>query len=90
MGIDLHSRKTTVKIVDLIAKDIRQNVFNKIIHKEFRVCLIIDEASTISSRPVVILYLKVEDSVTLPIIFIELVELEKQDAETIFIYLQNN
>lgn len=84
MGVGLHSRKTAVKIVDFIAKDIRQNIFNKIIQKELKVCLIIDEASTISSKPVVILYLRVEDAVTPPNIFIGLVELEKQNAETIF------
>jgi len=31
MGIALHSRKTTVKIVDLIAKDIKNEIFTKII-----------------------------------------------------------
>ena len=33
MGIALHSRKTSMKIVDLIANDIRKEIFNKIIEK---------------------------------------------------------
>ncbi|XP_058032473.1 E3 SUMO-protein ligase KIAA1586-like isoform X1 [Ahaetulla prasina] len=37
----------------------------------------------IPCKPVVIVFLKVEDSVTSPTIFVELVELEKQDADTI-------
>ncbi|XP_015675691.1 E3 SUMO-protein ligase KIAA1586 homolog [Protobothrops mucrosquamatus] len=83
MGIGLHSRKTAVKIVDFIAKEIKKEIFTKIVEKNLKICLIIDEASTISCKPVIILFLKVEDSVTSPTIFVELVELEKQDAETI-------
>ena len=48
-----------------------------------KICLIIDEASTISCKPVIILFLKVEDFFSPPTIFVALVELEKQDAETI-------
>ncbi|XP_075040070.1 E3 SUMO-protein ligase KIAA1586-like [Mixophyes fleayi] len=83
MGIGLHSRKTAVKIVDFIAKEIKKEIFSKITAKDKKICLIIDEASTISCKPVIILLLKVEDSVSSPTIFVELVELEKQDAETI-------
>ncbi|XP_075053943.1 E3 SUMO-protein ligase KIAA1586-like [Mixophyes fleayi] len=83
MEIGLHSRKTAVKIVDFIAKEIKKEIFTKITAKDKKICLIIDEASTISCKPVIILFLKVEDSVSSPTIFVELVELEKQDAETI-------
>ncbi|XP_063805906.1 E3 SUMO-protein ligase KIAA1586-like [Pseudophryne corroboree] len=83
MGIGLHSRKTAVKIVDFIAKEIKKEIFTKITEHDKKICLIIDEASTISCKPVIILFLKVEDSVSSPTIFVELVELEKQDAETI-------
>uniref|UniRef100_A0ABM5GK37 LOW QUALITY PROTEIN: E3 SUMO-protein ligase KIAA1586 homolog n=1 Tax=Pogona vitticeps TaxID=103695 RepID=A0ABM5GK37_9SAUR len=83
MGIGLHSRKTAVKIVDFIAKEIKKEIFTKITENDKKICLIIDEASTISCKPVIILFLKVEDSVSSPTIFVELVELEKQDAETI-------
>ncbi|XP_060543381.1 E3 SUMO-protein ligase KIAA1586-like [Pantherophis guttatus] len=84
MGIGLHSRKTAVKIVDFIAREIKKQLFTKIIENNLKICLIIDEASTVSCKPVVILFLKVEDSDTSPTIFLELIELEKQDAETIY------
>uniref|UniRef100_A0A8C6XY64 Uncharacterized protein n=1 Tax=Naja naja TaxID=35670 RepID=A0A8C6XY64_NAJNA len=83
LGTGLHSRKTAVAIVDFIAKDIRKHLFSKIIEKTRKICLIIDEASTISSKPVLILYLKVEDPALSPTIFLELEELDKQDAKMI-------
>uniref|UniRef100_A0A8C6XSE7 DUF4371 domain-containing protein n=1 Tax=Naja naja TaxID=35670 RepID=A0A8C6XSE7_NAJNA len=51
LGTGLHSRRTAVAIVDFIAKDIRKHLFTKIIEKTRKICLIIDEASTISSKP---------------------------------------
>ena len=42
-----------------------------------------DEASTISGRPVLIIFLKIEDFDVSPIIFFDLVELEGQGAEQI-------
>ncbi|XP_026555953.1 E3 SUMO-protein ligase KIAA1586-like isoform X2 [Pseudonaja textilis] len=84
MGIGLHSRTTAVKVVDFIAKEIKKEIFTKIIENNLKICLIIDEVPMILCKPVVIVFLKVEDSVTSPTIFVELVELEKQDADTIF------
>ncbi|XP_013920969.1 PREDICTED: uncharacterized protein KIAA1586-like [Thamnophis sirtalis] len=83
MGIGLQSRKTVVKIVDFIAKAIKKAIFTKIVENNLNISLIIDKVSTISSKPVIIVFLKVEDSVTSPTIFVELIELEKQDADTI-------
>uniref|UniRef100_A0A2D4LSF5 KRAB domain-containing protein n=1 Tax=Micrurus spixii TaxID=129469 RepID=A0A2D4LSF5_9SAUR len=83
MGIGLHSYKTAVNIVDFIAKEIKKQLFTKIIENNLKICLIVDEVVTISCKPVVTLFLKVEDSITSPTIFLELVELENQDAETI-------
>ncbi|XP_032074342.1 E3 SUMO-protein ligase KIAA1586-like [Thamnophis elegans] len=83
MGIGLQSRKTVVKIVDFIAKAIKKEIFTKIVENNLNISLIIDKVSTISSKPVIIVFLKVEDSVTSPTIFVELIELEKQDADTI-------
>ena len=50
VGFGLHSRKTTVKIVDHITKEIKSELFLKIIKK----CVIIEEASTVSSNSVVV------------------------------------
>ena len=58
--------------------------------KNLKVCIIIDEASTISSQSVLIIYLKVEDCNAPPAIFLDLVELEAQDAETIYTTMLNS
>ncbi|XP_076039002.1 E3 SUMO-protein ligase KIAA1586-like [Oratosquilla oratoria] len=84
MGVGLHSRKTAVKIVDHIAKDIKNEIFTKIIEQNLKICVIVDEASTISNKPVVIIFLKIEDSDLSPTIFFDLVELEGQGAEQIY------
>ena len=38
MGVGLHSRKTAVKIVDHIAKGIRNELFTKIIEQNKKIC----------------------------------------------------
>ena len=48
------------------------------------ICVIVDEASTISCKPVLIKkYVEVEDCKFSPTIFLGLVELERQGAESI-------
>ncbi|KAJ6657829.1 hypothetical protein lerEdw1_001879 [Lerista edwardsae] len=90
MGVALHSRQTAATIVDFIAKEIIKEIFTKVAENSLKICLIIDEASTISCKPVIIIFVKVEDSVSSPMIFVELVELEKQDAETICFAVMNS
>ena len=82
------SRQTAVKIVDHVANyhvanDIKNDIFTKIIAQNLKVCVIIDEASTISSKPVLIIFLKIEDCDQSPTILLDLVELEEQGAESI-------
>ena len=60
MGVGLHSRKTAVKIVDHMAKDIRGQIFSTIMKEDLKLCVIVDEASTISSNPVLIVYVKLK------------------------------
>ena len=78
MGVGLHSRKTAAKNVAHIAKDIRCQIFSKTMKEGLRICVIVDEASTISCKPVLIIYVKVEDCELSPTIFLGLVELEGQ------------
>ena len=56
MGVGLHSSKTAVKIVDRIAKDIKNELFTKIIEQNLKICVIVDEASTIPNKPVLIIF----------------------------------
>ena len=59
MGVGLHSPKTAIKIVDHIAKDIKSEILTKIIAQNLKICVIVDEASTISNKPVLIIFLKI-------------------------------
>ena len=76
MGHGLHSRKTAVKIIDHIAKEIKSKVFSKITEQNKKVCIIIDEALTISSKSVLIIFVKIKNKDFSPTIFLDLVELE--------------
>ena len=84
MGVGLHSRQTAVKIVDHVANDIKNDIFTKIIAQNLKVCVIIDKVSTISSKPVLIIFLKIEDCDQSPTILLDLVELEGHGAESIY------
>ena len=81
MGAGLYSWKTAVKIVDHIAKNIKSEIFTKIIAENLKICVIVDKASTKSNIPVLIIFLKIEDCAVSPMIFFDLVELEGQGAE---------
>lgn len=59
-------------------------MFISIIEKNFKSCAIIDEASTIFNKSTLIVFIKVESSEISPIIFVDIVELEAQDAQNIF------
>ena len=84
MGHGLYSRKTAVKIVDHIAKEIKSEEFAKITEQNKKICIIIDEASTISSKYVLIIFVKIENKDFLPTIFLDLVKLKSQGAEQIY------
>ena len=60
MGVGLHSRKTAVKIVDHFAKDTKNEILIKTIEHNLKFCIIVDEASTISSKPVLIIFFFVD------------------------------
>ena len=70
-----------------MAKDIRGQIFSTAMTEDLKVCVIVDEASTTSSNPVLIVYVKSENCKLSPTIFLELVELEGKGAETIHRYL---
>ena len=84
MGHGLHSRKTAVKIVDHIAKEIKSEVFAKLTQQNKKICIILDKASAISSKSVLIIFVKIENEDFSPTIVLDLVKLESQGAEQIY------
>ena len=84
MGHELYFRKTAVKIIDHIAKEIKSEVFAKTTEQNKKICIIIDEASIIYRKSVLIIFVKIENEDFSPTIFFDLVELESQVAERIY------
>lgn len=85
-GFSLHSRFIVPLVAKLISTEIRRIIFGKLINTGCKISIIIDEASTVSHKSVLVVYLKSEiqdsdDSVT---VFIDLVELEGTTSEIIF------
>ncbi|CAM4472963.1 unnamed protein product [Caretta caretta] len=89
LGNGLHSRFLAIRIVEHIAELIRKQVFSKIIENNSKICIIIDEASTISSKTVLVILIKCEIQDSSPTIFLNLVELESTKAENIYNALRN-
>uniref|UniRef100_A0A452HE66 DUF4371 domain-containing protein n=1 Tax=Gopherus agassizii TaxID=38772 RepID=A0A452HE66_9SAUR len=81
LGNCLHSRFSAIRIV---AELIRKQIFSKIIKNYSKICIIIDEASTISSKTVLVILLKCELQDSSPKFFLDLVELESAKAENIY------
>ncbi|CAM5084859.1 unnamed protein product [Eretmochelys imbricata] len=89
LGNGLHSRFSAIRIVEHIAELIRKQIFSKIIENNSKICIIIDEASTISSKTVLVILIKCEIQDSSPTIFLNLVELESTKAENIYNALRN-
>ena len=83
LGHGLHSRTTATKITAHIAEEIKWKFFGNVIKHTSKVCLIIDEASTISNKSVVVIFIKIERPKFSPTQFVDLIELDRQDADTI-------
>lgn len=84
MGVGLHSRQTATRIVEHIGLEIKKNMFDKVINRNSKISIIIDEASTVSCKPVLIVFVKFEARDYSPVAFFDLVELEKQDSQSIY------
>ncbi|CAM4409992.1 unnamed protein product [Lepidochelys kempii] len=88
LGNCLHSQFSAIRIVEHIGELIKQ-IFSKIIENNSKICIIIDEASTISSKTVLVILIKCELQDSSPTIFLNLVELESTKAENIYNALRN-
>ncbi|XP_065654519.1 E3 SUMO-protein ligase KIAA1586-like [Hydra vulgaris] len=89
IGTGLHSRHSESKIVEHIAQETKKELFISIIKNNLKIGTVIDKASTISSKSTLTVFIKVESSTVAsseisPIIFVDIVELDAQDANTIF------
>ncbi|KAL3053061.1 hypothetical protein OYC64_005565 [Pagothenia borchgrevinki] len=84
MGTSLHSRYSSTKIVEHIAKEMQKKIVHSIVTSSSKLSVLIDEATSISHKSAMIVNLKASvDGATPEFLFLELVELESQRAKDI-------
>ncbi|KAL4131924.1 hypothetical protein QTP88_009156 [Uroleucon formosanum] len=84
MGSSLHSRITATRMVNVIAKEMRKRFILRLIQSNSKFTIMIDESTTLSTKCTLILYISSYFDVKSPVVaFLDLIELDRQDAETI-------
>jgi len=84
MGTSLHSRYSSTKIVEHIAKEMQKKIVHSIVSSSSKLSVLIDEATSLSHKSAMIVSVKASvDGATPEFLFLELVELESQRAEGI-------
>ncbi|XP_072472196.1 E3 SUMO-protein ligase KIAA1586-like isoform X2 [Notamacropus eugenii] len=89
-GIDigncLRTRYSATRIAEHIAKEIKMKIFKSIIDENAKICIIIDEVSTISKKSTLVIYLQcaVQSAPAPLMLFVALKELVSTTAECIF------
>ncbi|KAK0156406.1 E3 SUMO-protein ligase KIAA1586 [Merluccius polli] len=84
MGTNLHSRYSSTKIVEHIAKEMQKKIVQSIVMCSSKLSVLIDEATSLSHKSAMIVNLKASvDGGTPEFLFLELVELESQRAADI-------
>ncbi|XP_073672010.1 E3 SUMO-protein ligase KIAA1586-like [Paramisgurnus dabryanus] len=84
MGTSLHSRYSSTKIVEHIAKEMQKKIVDSIVSSSSKLSVLIDEATSLSHKSAMIVNIKASfDGATPEFVFLELVELESQRAEDI-------
>lgn len=84
MGSSLHSRITATRMVNVIAKEMRKRLILRLIQSNTKFTIMIDESTTLSTKCTLILYILSYFDVESPVVaFLDLIELDGQDAETI-------
>ncbi|XP_037700315.1 E3 SUMO-protein ligase KIAA1586 homolog [Choloepus didactylus] len=82
----LNTRYSATRIAEHIAKEMKMKIFKNIIEEDAKICVLIDEASTVSKKSTLVIYLQCAvQSAPAPImLFVALKELVSTTAECIF------
>ena len=83
MGSVLHSRVTAAEICDHIANEMRKKIVNAVKMSSEKIGIMVDEATTKSVRPTLVVCLRVFLNGKPSSLYLDLVELEKADSQTI-------
>lgn len=84
LGSILHSRFTAKNIINHIANEMRKQLISRIVNLQSKLSVLIDESTSLSNKTTLIIYLKTSLGGENPeCIFLDLCELDSQDAEHI-------
>lgn len=86
IGVGLHSRYSATSIIDHVAHEMKVKITSKIKNEGGKISIILDESTSLSSKSVLIVYLKCETSKDKDpeTLLLDLVELTDQKSETVF------
>ncbi|XP_046958651.1 E3 SUMO-protein ligase KIAA1586 homolog isoform X1 [Lynx rufus] len=87
----LNTRYSATRIAEHIAKEIKMKIFKNMIEENAKICIIIDEASTVSKKSTLVIYLQctVQSAPAPVMLFVALKELVSATAEFIVNTLLN-
>ncbi|XP_027459736.2 E3 SUMO-protein ligase KIAA1586 homolog [Zalophus californianus] len=82
----LNTRYSATRIAEHIAKEMKMKIFKNIVEENAKICIIIDEASTVSKKSTLMIYLQctVQSAPAPVMLFVALKELVSTSAECIF------
>ncbi|XP_058410086.1 E3 SUMO-protein ligase KIAA1586 homolog isoform X2 [Diceros bicornis minor] len=82
----LNTRYSATRIAEHIAKEMKMKIFKNIIEENAKICIIIDDASTVSKKSTLVIYLQctVQSAPAPVMLFVALKELVSTTAECIF------
>lgn len=86
IGVGLHSRFSATEIIDHISDGMKKRITQQVKSISGKISILIDESTTLSDKSTLIVYLKCETSKDLPpnVLFLDLIELPNQTADSIF------
>ncbi|KAK9693494.1 protein of unknown function (DUF4371) [Popillia japonica] len=86
IGVGLHSRFSATEIINHISDELKKRITHQIKSISGKISILIDESTSLSDKSTLIVYLKCETSKDLPpnVLFLDLIELPNQTADSIF------
>jgi hypothetical protein len=84
LGQSMHSRFSGIRIAEHISEKIKIGIFSKIIDKNSKISVIVDESTTLSKVSVLVVYIQIELNEPC-MVFLDLIELENTTADHIYI-----
>lgn len=84
LGLSLRDDKTCTRMIEHISKIMKSDLFTEIVNSDAKFSLVVDESDTISKQFCLIIYLNAFIRGKCYSVFLDLIEVEKRDARSIY------